>query len=47
MELLTASQMRSVIWFLKPKNIHPAEIQRNIFEVCDEGAMNEKNVSKW
>jgi hypothetical protein len=34
-----------VIRFSKTKNIHPAEIHKQIVAVCGEGAMNEENES--
>jgi hypothetical protein len=37
-------QMRSVIRFLKPKNIRPAEFHRQLVEVYVEVVMNEWNL---
>ena len=46
MEFPTACEVWSVIRFLKPKNVHSTKFTGRFF-VCDEGTMNEGNVSKW
>jgi hypothetical protein len=40
-------EVLSVIRFLNPRNVHLAEIHRQIVEVYGEGVMNEGNVRKW
>lgn len=39
--------MQSTIWFLKVKNVRPAEIHRLTVEVYGECAVNAGNMSKW
>jgi hypothetical protein len=39
-------EVRSVIQFLNAQNFRPAEIHRQIVEVCCEVAMNKGNVRK-
>jgi hypothetical protein len=36
-----------MIQFLDAKNVCPAEIHRQVVEVCGEGAGNEENIRKW
>jgi hypothetical protein len=40
-------EVRLTIRFLKAKSVHPAEIYRQIVQVCGEGAVNKGNVRKW
>jgi histone-lysine N-methyltransferase SETMAR len=40
-------EVRSVIRFLNVKNIHPAEIHRQLVRMYGEGVMNEGNVHMW
>jgi hypothetical protein len=39
--------MRSVLRFLKAKNVNPAEIRRRLVEVYGERTINERNAKKW
>jgi hypothetical protein len=39
--------VRSGIRFLNVENVSPAEIHRQIVEMCGEGVMNKVNVHKW
>jgi hypothetical protein len=40
-------EIRSVIKFLNAKNIRPAEIYRQVCEVCGENAMSDIMVRRW
>ncbi|GBM73885.1 hypothetical protein AVEN_40147-1 [Araneus ventricosus] len=40
-------EVRSVIRFLKAKNVKPAEIHPHLVEICGENAMTDGMVRKW
>jgi hypothetical protein len=40
-------EVQLVIWFLKSNNVCLMLIHMQIVEVCGEGAMNERNATKW
>ena len=42
-----ACEMRSVIRFLNAKNMTPAEIHRQLCDVCGEHAMSSSAVPRW
>jgi len=46
-ENLAACEMRSVIRFLNAKNMKPAEIHRQLCDVCGEHAMSSSMVRRW
>jgi hypothetical protein len=39
--------MRSLLRFLKAKDVHTVEMHRRIVELCGESAINERNAKKW
>jgi hypothetical protein len=40
-------EIRAVIPFLQAKNIQPADIHMQVFEVYGEGAMSDSMVRRW
>jgi len=46
-ETPAACEMRSIIRFLSAKNMKPAEIHRQLCDVCGEHAMNSSVVRRW
>ena len=40
-------EIRAVIRFLQAKNIQPADIHRQVCEICGEGAMSDGMLRRW